>query len=47
MRPAFTVRASFGIASLVPGDTVGSLLERADAALYEGKRAGKGAVRAH
>ena len=43
----FSVRASFGIASLVPGDTVGSLLERADAALYEGKRAGKGAVRAH
>jgi diguanylate cyclase (GGDEF)-like protein len=42
-----SVRLSFsvGVAGSVPGDTVQSLIQRADAALYEVKRSGKGQVR--
>ena len=36
--------ASIGIATARPGDTAEQLLARADAALYEAKRAGKGQV---
>lgn len=42
-----SVRLSFsiGVAAAVPGDTVASLIQRADTALYESKRAGKGQAR--
>lgn len=41
-KPPINVTASIGVASLSAGDTgVGTLLERADAALYEAKRAGR------
>jgi diguanylate cyclase (GGDEF)-like protein len=42
----FTVSASIGI-SLYPehGDTLATLMERADAAMYDAKRAGKGCIR--
>jgi diguanylate cyclase len=36
-----TVTISCGLTELLPGDTVDSAFERADAALYEAKRLGK------
>jgi diguanylate cyclase len=38
------VTISLGVASWRKGDTVGSLLERADACLYAAKRAGRNCV---
>jgi diguanylate cyclase (GGDEF)-like protein len=38
------VTASFGIASLRPGDTLSDLLRRADAALYQAKTEGRNRV---
>lgn len=38
------ISASFGVASSVPGDSVDSLLDRADQALYAAKRAGRNRV---
>ena len=38
------VTASFGITTLRPGDTFDQLFSRADAALYEAKRAGRNQV---
>ena len=37
--------ASFGVAQLTPGETSASFMARADAALYEAKRAGRDCVR--
>ena len=42
---AFTVSASVGVAVAEDGETVDSLLSRADAAMYTAKRAGRDAVR--
>jgi len=44
--PEFSVRvtSSFGVSAYQPGDTVSSLIERADQALYEAKRLGKNQV---
>lgn len=39
------VSSSFGVAELAPGEAPSSLFERADAALYEAKRAGRDCVR--
>ncbi|MEZ5826143.1 MAG: diguanylate cyclase [Geminicoccaceae bacterium] len=39
-----TVTASFGVSSLQPGDSPDTLIERADAALYEAKRQGRNRV---
>jgi GGDEF domain-containing protein len=39
-----TLGVSVGVAALVPGDSPASWLARADAALYESKRAGRGGV---
>ena len=39
------VTVSVGLAVSLPGSTVGQLLERADQALYEAKRAGKNCIR--
>ena len=39
-----TIRFSAGVAELQPGETVDGLLERADQALYEAKRAGRNRV---
>ncbi|HEX6708206.1 MAG TPA: diguanylate cyclase [Albitalea sp.] len=36
--------ASFGVAALLPGDTLGTLMKRADRALYEAKGAGRNRV---
>jgi diguanylate cyclase len=44
-KPIGTVTASFGIAQLRPGDGPDSLLERADAKLYEAKAAGRNCVK--
>ena len=41
---AYPVTASFGVAELGPGETEGSLLRRADKALYRGKSAGRNCV---
>ena len=40
----FTVTISGGVATLQPGDDASSLIARADAALYESKRAGRDRV---
>lgn len=37
--------ASFGVAELVPGETIAGLMGRADAALYEAKKGGRDCVR--
>jgi diguanylate cyclase (GGDEF)-like protein len=44
--PGFSIRvtASFGVSAYQPGDTLESLVERADQALYEAKRLGKNQV---
>jgi len=42
--PAGPVTGSFGVAELRPGDTVESLLQRADAALYRAKSQGRNRV---
>ncbi|HHZ10811.1 MAG TPA: GGDEF domain-containing protein [Rhizobiales bacterium] len=39
------VTASFGVAELMPGEGVSSLMRRADAALYEAKNSGRDCVR--
>lgn len=39
--PPIVVTASFGVATLDPGDDVESLLQKADQALYEAKRTGR------
>ncbi len=39
--PHLTLTASFGVAERHPGEAIGALLERADAALYRSKRAGR------
>jgi diguanylate cyclase (GGDEF)-like protein len=39
--PELNVTASFGIAQLEPGDTVDTLLQRADKALYDAKHGGR------
>lgn len=44
-KPIGMVTASFGIAELRPGDGPDSLLERADAKLYEAKAAGRNCVK--
>jgi diguanylate cyclase len=41
-----TKTASFGVASATPNDTPGSLVERADRALYLAKQSGRNQVRA-
>jgi predicted signal transduction protein with EAL and GGDEF domain len=38
------VTCSLGVAEWEPGDTIDSLLRRADVALYEAKRAGRNRV---
>jgi two-component system cell cycle response regulator len=38
------VTASFGITTLIPGDNFDQMFSRADAALYEAKRAGRNQV---
>jgi len=38
------VAASFGVAPLLPGDTLSDVLRRADAALYDAKRSGRNRV---
>ncbi len=40
------VTASFGVTGFIPGDTTASMLERADAAMYDAKRAGGNRLRA-
>jgi diguanylate cyclase (GGDEF)-like protein len=40
------LRVTAGVAALAPGDDFDSLLKRADAAMYEGKRAGRNCSRA-
>lgn len=42
---SFNVTASFGIAALAPGDSLSSLLVRADQALYQAKSSGRDCVR--
>jgi diguanylate cyclase (GGDEF)-like protein len=44
--PALRVTVSAGVATSQPGETIAQLLARADAALYEAKRAGRNVVRA-
>jgi diguanylate cyclase (GGDEF)-like protein len=44
-RPLPGVTASMGVAEMVPGESFEALVERADAALYEAKRAGRNRVR--
>jgi len=41
------ITASFGLTTAVAGDTVSSMLRRADEALYEAKDAGRNRVTAH
>ncbi|UCE32836.1 MAG: diguanylate cyclase, partial [Burkholderiales bacterium] len=41
------VTVSAGLAEYRPGETVEQLLERADQALYDAKRAGRNRVRMH
>ena len=43
-RPAGVVTGSFGVAELLPGDGVESVLYRADLALYRAKKGGRNAV---
>lgn len=43
--PGRRFTASFGVAELIPGEPMRSLLARSDAALYEAKRAGRDCVR--
>lgn len=43
--PECRFTASFGVASLERGETPAQLMEWADAALYEAKRAGRNCVR--
>lgn len=45
VEPALKVTLSQGLALAVPGDSVESLIERADAALYAAKEAGRNCVR--
>lgn len=45
MPPERRVTASFGVAELTPGESVWSLMRRADAALYEAKGSGRDCVR--
>jgi two-component system cell cycle response regulator len=40
----FSITSSFGVAERVSGDSIDDLLKRADAALYEAKRAGRNRV---
>ncbi len=40
-QPALQVTASFGVAEMCSGDTVESIMKRADQALYEAKRSGR------
>jgi diguanylate cyclase (GGDEF)-like protein len=42
---AVHISASFGFAIMHPGDTLDSLLKRADTAMYEAKQAGRNCVR--
>jgi diguanylate cyclase (GGDEF)-like protein len=42
--PDFAVTISVGVTSSGPGDTLATLLERADAALYDAKHSGRNRV---
>ncbi|KKB86237.1 hypothetical protein VW29_03375 [Devosia limi DSM 17137] len=42
---AHSVTASFGVAPLLPGDSLSDVMRRADAALYQAKRGGRNDVR--
>jgi diguanylate cyclase (GGDEF)-like protein len=42
--PEISLRASFGVAQCAPGDTIVTVLERADQALYTSKRSGRNRV---
>lgn len=41
----YTITGSFGVAQLVPGESIDSIIQRVDLALYQAKSAGKNCVR--
>jgi diguanylate cyclase (GGDEF)-like protein len=45
LAPGIPLTASFGVAEMTQGESVASLMARADAALYDAKRAGRDCVR--